>query len=110
MSRFQLELTALCLLILIAGVACGKLGTIEHEGTITAKVTVDETMLNGYFARYCCKEQFLASGVTLDDELIASCAETPTDSITQCSKNWTADFLAALTAAIPAATPVTGGV
>lgn len=97
-------------LILTLSVACGKLGTVEHEGTINAKVQVDEAMLNGYFARYCCKVQLQATngGHTPTDHEIASCAAEPSEDIEECSKNWTADFLAAMTSAIPSSSPVNG--
>ena len=85
---------------------CGKLGTVEHNGQIAAKVQIDESMLNGYFARHCCKVALSALGPTPTDQAIADCAREPSAPILECAKNWTADFLAAMTSMVPTTTNV----
>lgn len=72
-------------------------GRIEHTGTVTAKIQVDDTMLNNYFARHCCRNALNDP----TDSQIASCAATPTKAISDCSKNLTADFLAVMTSLLP---------
>lgn len=84
-------------LALFLGVsACGKLGTVEHEGTINAKVSIDEEQLRRYFGNYCARQLGLELGMQ------------PTQAqIDTCTDNWVADFLAAITTEIkPSPTPI----
>lgn len=93
-------------LALMGLLSCGKLGTIEHNGVIQTKITVDDVLLNAYFARVCCRD---ALGAPASDLEVNNCAISPSYATSACAANHTGEFLQAMSSLIEqGAIPVSG--
>lgn len=59
----------LLVIILMMG-GCGRLGTVEHEGTVDTVISINETQLKKYFTITCTED--------LTAQLVAAGAPDPT--------------------------------
>jgi len=69
-------LTAVLTMLTLGFLGCGKLGTVHHEGTVNAVVSVNDTQLKGYFTPFCVNKLTVPGQAVPTPEAIDTCVNT----------------------------------